>query len=172
MVRLLDELGVDYIEGGWPGAHPKDDEFLPGRQGDQLERAQLVASGRPASTCRRSAIPNSRPSSTQRPISFASSASLGRHVIDALNTSLEEGVRMVAESIVPPRAGQAGLLRRRAFFDGSGAIRSTPIAWSRRRPVPGLSVWSSVTPTAATFPPISLGRWRPCPGARWGSTPR
>jgi len=28
VVRLLDELGVHFIEGGWPGANPKDDEFF------------------------------------------------------------------------------------------------------------------------------------------------
>jgi len=30
IASLLDELGVDYVEGGWPGANPKDNEFFHG----------------------------------------------------------------------------------------------------------------------------------------------
>ena len=46
MVRLLDELGVHFIEGGWPGANPKDDEFFARATKElELERAQLVAFG-------------------------------------------------------------------------------------------------------------------------------
>ena len=44
--RLLDELGVTYIEGGWPGANPKDDEFFARARTElDLETATLVAFG-------------------------------------------------------------------------------------------------------------------------------
>src|SRR6185436_3804441 len=44
--RLLDELGVGFIEGGWPGAMPKDTEFFARAQGElDLASAQLVAFG-------------------------------------------------------------------------------------------------------------------------------
>ena len=46
VARLLDRLGVHFIEGGWPGANPKDDEFFA-RVGAELdlETATLVAFG-------------------------------------------------------------------------------------------------------------------------------
>src|ERR1044071_8696681 len=46
VARLLDELGVGFIEGGWPGAMPKDTEFFErAREELQLEHAVLVAFG-------------------------------------------------------------------------------------------------------------------------------
>ena len=79
MVRLLDELGVHFIEGGWPGANPKDDEFFARATKElELERAQLVAFGstrRPRGAVERD--PSSRRCSMQTPISSASSASHG-----------------------------------------------------------------------------------------------
>ncbi len=43
LAQALDRLGVDYIEGGWPGANPTDDSFFA--EPPRLERAQLVAFG-------------------------------------------------------------------------------------------------------------------------------
>lgn len=44
--RLLDSLGLDYIEGGWPGANPRDNEFFArAKQELRLERARLTAFG-------------------------------------------------------------------------------------------------------------------------------
>ena len=44
--RLLDELGVSYIEGGWPGANPKEDEFFERAHTElELGTAELVAVG-------------------------------------------------------------------------------------------------------------------------------
>src|SRR5438477_8451658 len=47
IAEQLDHLGVHYIEGGWPGANPKDDEFFArARKGDlQLHTSTLVAFG-------------------------------------------------------------------------------------------------------------------------------
>ena len=46
VVHLLDELGVHFIEGGWPGANPKDDEFFQRAKSElSLERSILVAFG-------------------------------------------------------------------------------------------------------------------------------
>ena len=45
----LDDLGVTYIEGGWPGANPKDIEFFERAKSLNLKHAKLVAFG---STCR------------------------------------------------------------------------------------------------------------------------
>ena len=120
VVRLLDELGVHFIEGGWPGANPKDDEFFARATREvDLERAQLVAFG----STRRPRGPVERDPQLQALLDADTDficivgKSWDRHVTDALNTSLEEGLDMVGESIVFLRErGKAGLLRRRAFL--------------------------------------------------------
>src|ERR1051325_2794002 len=48
IARKLDELGVDYIEGGWPGSNVKDEEFFERARSLPLRHARLAAFG---STC-------------------------------------------------------------------------------------------------------------------------
>ena len=46
VAALIDDLGVAYIEGGWPGANPKDDEFFRRARTElELETSTLVAFG-------------------------------------------------------------------------------------------------------------------------------
>src|ERR1700759_3823363 len=45
IVHKLDELGIDYIEGGWPGSNPKDKEFFARAKDLELKHARLVAFG-------------------------------------------------------------------------------------------------------------------------------
>src|SRR5579862_2288810 len=45
VARKLDELGIDYIEGGWPGSNPKDKEFFARARDLDLKHARLVAFG-------------------------------------------------------------------------------------------------------------------------------
>src|SRR6266436_3680107 len=45
IARKLDELGIDYIEGGWPGSNPKDKEFFARARSLQLRQAKLTAFG-------------------------------------------------------------------------------------------------------------------------------
>ena len=111
----LDELGVHFIEGGWPGANPKDIEFFD-RAGRELrfERSNLVAFG---STRRPKGKVDDDP--TLRNLLAAGTSAVcivGKsseyHVTQALRTSLDEGEAMVADSVEFLRA--AGV---RVFFD-------------------------------------------------------
>ena len=43
--KKLDDLGIDYIEGGWPGSNPKDVEFFQGHERQSLKQAQLASFG-------------------------------------------------------------------------------------------------------------------------------
>ncbi|HEY3939375.1 MAG TPA: citramalate synthase, partial [Bryobacteraceae bacterium] len=43
IVEKLDELGIDYIEGGWPGSNPKDKEFFERAKELRLKHARLTA---------------------------------------------------------------------------------------------------------------------------------
>src|SRR5262245_63664624 len=45
IARALDEIGVSYIEGGWPGANPKDIEFFERAKSLRLDTAKLAAFG-------------------------------------------------------------------------------------------------------------------------------
>ena len=45
IAHKLDELGIDYIEGGWPGSNPKDKEFFLRARDLKLTHARLVAFG-------------------------------------------------------------------------------------------------------------------------------
>ena len=59
IARKLDELGVHYIEGGWPGSNPKDIEFFQRAQHElQLQQARVAAFG---STCRAEVDPADDP---------------------------------------------------------------------------------------------------------------
>ena len=127
IASLLDELGVDYIEGGWPGALPKDDEFFR-RAAKEIDfrNAALVSFG---STRR----PRSRTKADPQLAALLASETeiiciVGKswdyHVLEALRTDLDEGVRMVAESIEYLK-GQD----RRVFFDAEhffDGYRSNP----------------------------------------------
>ncbi|TME07752.1 MAG: citramalate synthase, partial [Chloroflexi bacterium] len=53
--RALDRIGVDYVEGGFPGSNPKDEEFFAAMAGVPLKRARLAAFGatrRAGGTCK------------------------------------------------------------------------------------------------------------------------
>src|SRR5207237_3260116 len=45
IAQMLDELGIDFIEGGWPGSNPKDKEFFVRARELKLQHAKLTAFG-------------------------------------------------------------------------------------------------------------------------------
>lgn len=127
VARLLDELGVDYVEGGWPGANPKDDEFFQRAKSElSLSNATLVAFG---STRRKNAQPSDDEQlaallAAETDVICLVGKSWDYHVEHALNTSLDEAVSMVADSIAYLRSQN-----RRVFFDAEhffDGYRSNP----------------------------------------------
>ena len=102
IAKQLDRLGVHYIEGGWPGANPKDEEFfLRATEELNLENSQLVAFG---STRRVNGkveddetLKNLINANTEV-VCIVGKAS-AYHVTEALRTSLEEGIAMVEDSV-------------------------------------------------------------------------
>jgi 2-isopropylmalate synthase len=122
VTRLLDELGVHFIEGGWPGANPKDDEFFDRAKRElTLARSQLVAFGstrRPRGAVDRDAQLQALLAADTDFICIVGK-SWDRHVTGALNTTLEEGLDMVGESIVFLRdRGKRVFFDAEHFFDG------------------------------------------------------
>ncbi|HEY5888413.1 MAG TPA: citramalate synthase [Acidimicrobiales bacterium] len=115
IAERLDWLGVHYIEGGWPGANPKDDEFFR-RAATELEltTSELVAFG---STRRvKGKVDADETLANLLGAGTGTVCIVGKcwdyHVTEALRTDLDEGVAMVRDS-VEYLVGQG----RRVFFD-------------------------------------------------------
>src|SRR4029077_1044312 len=122
IAEQLDWLGVQYIEAGWPGANPKDDELFRRAPAElQLTASTLVAFG---STRRVKGKVDS--DDTLRHLVEANvgtvcivGKSWDYHVLEALNTTLDEGVAMVADSVEFLHAdGRAVMYDAEHFFDG------------------------------------------------------
>ena len=128
IARQLDGLGVGYIEGGWPGANPKDTEFF--RRAADRARPQARAGSRPSA---RPAGPASRAADDPQVAALRDSGasvvtlvakSHDRHVELALRTTLEENLAMVRDTVAHLRAeGQQVFLDAEHFFDGYRANR-------------------------------------------------
>ncbi len=122
IARRLDYLGVHYIEGGWPGSNPKDDEFFARARDElELETSTLVAFG---STRRAKGRTDQDPTLTNLVGAGTSVACIvGKcwdyHVTEALQTTLDEGVAMVADSVrFLKENGLAVFFDAEHFFDG------------------------------------------------------
>ncbi len=119
----LDHLGVHFIEGGWPGSNPKDDEFFRRARTElDLTTATLVAFGstrRPKGKVDDDAtLRNLVEAGTDAVCIVAKSWSY--HVTEALQTTLDEGVAMVADSVrfLSAEHGKRVLVDAEHFFDG------------------------------------------------------
>ena len=128
VATLLDELGVGFIEGGWPGAMPKDTEFFARAAAGELTltSAQLVAFG----STRKAGIraqddPQVRALlASQAPVVTLVAKSDVRHVERALRTTLAENLDMVADTVAYlVDEGRRVFLDCEHFFDGYAADR-------------------------------------------------
>ncbi|HEY1827023.1 MAG TPA: citramalate synthase [Acidimicrobiales bacterium] len=122
VAEQLDHLGVAYIEGGWPGANPKDVEFFARAAKElTLNTATLVAFG----STRRAGV---KPEDDEvlanligagAPVACIVAKTWDRHVAEALRTSLDEAVAMVRDSVAYLRAHDLRVfLDGEHFFDG------------------------------------------------------
>src|SRR5215218_2012111 len=101
IARLLDEYGMPYIEGGWPGSNPKDIEFFRAAKDMRWTNAKLAAFG---STRHRSNTARTDPNLTEllraeTPVVTIFGKSWELHVTEVLGAGLEENVEMIAESV-------------------------------------------------------------------------
>jgi 2-isopropylmalate synthase len=142
VAEQLDHLGVSYIEGGWPGANPKDIEFFARAKKElELGTATLVAFG---STRRAGVKPETDAVLANlveagAPVACIVAKSWDRHVAEALRTSLDEAVAMVADSVRYLREHDLRVfLDAEHFFDGF-----------RRNPEFALSVLSAAEENGA-----------------------
>jgi 2-isopropylmalate synthase len=122
IARHLDDLGVGFIEGGWPGANPKDTEFFAlAKKELKLKNATFVAFGatrRPHVKAADDVLLGALRDSGAPAVTLVAKA-FDRHVDLALKTSLDENLEMIRDSITHLRQeGQRVFLDAEHFFDG------------------------------------------------------
>jgi 2-isopropylmalate synthase len=126
ILHKIDQLGVPYVEGGWPGANPRDTEFFRVATKERLRHATLTAFGMTRKVGERaedSAVLRELLDAGTGVVCLVGKAS-DVHVTHALRTSLDEGTAMVRESISFLRAqGRRVFFDAEHFFDG---YRSDP----------------------------------------------
>jgi 2-isopropylmalate synthase len=122
IARRLDEFGVDYIEGGWPGSNPKDMEFFARAQRElSLQRARIAAFG---STCRAGVEPGDDPQvqlliEANTPVVTIFGKTWDLHVTEVLRTSMEENLRMIRATVrYLKQHGKEVVYDAEHFFDG------------------------------------------------------
>jgi 2-isopropylmalate synthase len=121
ILRALDRLGADFVEGGWPGANPKDIEFFERARREPLHHTRLVAFG----STRRARVAAADDQGLKRLLDAGTGwvtifgKSWDFHVAEALRTTPEENLAMIADSVRFLReAGRRVIYDAEHFFDG------------------------------------------------------
>lgn len=118
---LLQDWGISYIEGGWPGANPKDMEFFKALKNEDFSKSKLVAFG---STCRLGNSPKDDFNLNQllkadTPAVAVFGKSWDLHVKEVLHATLEENLCLIEKSIsYLKEAGREVIYDAEHFFDG------------------------------------------------------
>jgi 2-isopropylmalate synthase len=121
VARLLDSLGVGFIEGGWPGAMPKDTEFFAQAADEKFRHAALVAFG---ATRKSGTTADKDPQvrallDSQAPVITLVAKSDRRHIERALRTDVAGAAEMVADTVrFLVSEGRRVFLDAEHFFDG------------------------------------------------------
>ncbi|HEY6003092.1 MAG TPA: citramalate synthase [Anaeromyxobacter sp.] len=121
IARRLDELGVAFIEGGWPGSNPKDAEFFERARDASWQRALIAAFG---STCRVGGGPEDDANirallDSGAPVCTVVGKTWTLHVTDVLRTTLEDNLRIIEKSLAYLREkGRRVIYDAEHFFDG------------------------------------------------------
>ncbi len=121
VTQLLDDLGVAYIEGGWPGSNPKDATYFERVRDMPLKHAKVAAFGM---TCRVGSQPDDDANiralldAETSVVTVVGKTSL-LHVREVIRTTPEENLRLIRESLAYLKAhGREVIYDAEHFFDG------------------------------------------------------
>ena len=157
IARHLDELGVGFIEGGWPGANPKDTEFFHRAQHElDLRTATLAAFGATRRAGSRAADdPLVRALlASAAPVVTLVAKSHVRHVEEALRTTREENLAMIRDTVTFLHAeGRRVFLDAEHFFDGYAADRAYALEAVRVAAEAGAEVIALCDTNGGMLPP-------------------
>jgi 2-isopropylmalate synthase len=127
IAQKLDDLGVAFIEGGWPGSNPKDVEFFERARDMQWQNSLIAAFG---STCRVKGGPEDDANikaliDSQTPVCTIFGKTWTLHVKEVLLTTLEDNLRIIQQSVAYLKAnGKRVIYDAEHFFDGFKADSS------------------------------------------------
>ncbi|HEX3427980.1 MAG TPA: citramalate synthase [Candidatus Limnocylindrales bacterium] len=134
IARMLDEYGMPYIEGGWPGSNPKDIEFFKAARGMTWQTAKLAAFG---STRHRSNRAEDDPNlrelvAAETPVVTIFGKSWLLHVVEVLGATPQENLDMITDSVrfIVDR-GRELVYDAEHFFDGYRADRDYALSTLR-----------------------------------------
>jgi 2-isopropylmalate synthase len=131
IARLLDELGIDYIEGGYPGANPTDSELFGAKRGLRATFTAFGMTRRPGRSASNDPGLAALLEAQADAVCFVGK-SWDYHVRVALETTLEENLASIRDSIRAARArGREALLDCEHFFDGYKANPDYALACAR-----------------------------------------
>jgi 2-isopropylmalate synthase len=134
IARMLDEFGMPYIEGGWPGSNPKDVEFFKAARGMTWQTAKLAAFG---STRHRLNKPDEDPNlrelvAAETPVVTIFGKSWELHVTEVLGATRQENLDMIADSVrFVVENGREIVYDAEHFFDGYKADRDYALSTLR-----------------------------------------
>jgi 2-isopropylmalate synthase len=121
ILHKIDQLGVPYIEGGWPGANPRETEFFKLASKEQLRHATLTAFGmtrRAGESAESSAVLRDLLDAGTEVVCLVGK-SWDLHVTEALRTTPDEAIAMVGDSVAfLRREGRRVFFDAEHFFDG------------------------------------------------------
>ena len=121
IAKRLDDFGVAFIEGGWPGSNPKDVEFFERARDMEWKNAQIAAFG---STCRVKGGPEDDANikaliDSKAPVCTIFGKSWMLHVTDVLLTTPDDNLRIIEQSVTYLRSqGRRVIYDAEHFFDG------------------------------------------------------
>jgi 2-isopropylmalate synthase len=131
ITQRLDELGVHYIEGGWPGSNPRDAQYFREAEKISLDSAKIVAFG---STCRKG-VPPEKDINTRALLEARTEAitifgkSWDMHALTAMDISLNENLELIAKTIAFLKKHVAEVIYdAEHFFDGFKGNREYALA--------------------------------------------
>jgi len=121
IAQKLDELGIDYIEGGWPGSNPKDRDFFDRARHLELKHARLTAFG--ATRFARNPVEEDRNVAALLDAGTPAVSIFGKswdlHVTRALGITLEENLKLIADTVKYLKDhGKEVIYDAEHFFDG------------------------------------------------------
>src|SRR6187549_208164 len=121
IAQRLDQFGVAFVEGGWPGSNPKDVEFFERARDMEWTTAKISAFG---STRRSNVLPEDDPNlralvASGAPVCTIFGKSWALHVTEVLRTTLDKNLAMIEESVAFLVAhGRRVIYDAEHFFDG------------------------------------------------------
>ena len=143
IAQKLDEFGIDYIEGGWPGSNPKDRDFFERARELDLKHARLTAFG--STRFAKNSVEEDRNVQALVEAGTPTVAIFGKswdlHVRSALNISLEQNLELISDTVRYLKShGKEVIYDAEHFFDGYNARPEYAVATLRAAKEAGADV--------------------------------